>query len=67
MYIHPPGDEIWTSFGSFPQEMAYFRLDVNNSDGMMSTDLSLTENEIILLNKESAPCRSKNEQVLQVY
>ena len=57
------GDEIWTSFGSFPQDMAYFRLDVNNTDGMMSTDLSLTENEIILLNKDSAPCRSNNVQV----
>ncbi len=57
------GDEIWTSFGSFPQEMAYFRLDVNNTDGMKSTDLAITENEIILLNKESAPCRPKKEKV----
>ncbi len=66
VYIHLPGDEIWTSFGSFPQEIAYFRLDVNNTDGMKSTDLALTENEVILLNKESAPCRSKLEQVKKI-
>jgi hypothetical protein len=63
VYIHPPGDELWMGQGSFPHDVAYFRLDVNNNDGMKSTDLTLTEKEIILLDKKGVPCESNNDEV----
>ncbi len=46
------GDEIWLSFLAFPQDMAYFKLDVNNSDGLKTTDINVSENEIISMDKK---------------
>ncbi len=37
-------------------------VDVNNTDGLTSTDLAVTEKEIILRDKENAPCKSYDEQ-----
>ena len=51
------------SFLGFPQDIAYFRLDVNNTDGMTSTDLSVSEKEIVLRDKENAPCKSYDDQL----
>ncbi len=64
MFIHPPGDEIWLSFAAFPFDTSYLRLDVNNRDGMSSSDLAITEKEIVLRHKESAPCKNYNDQVI---
>ena len=64
MFIHPPGDEMWLSFVAFPHDMSYFLLSVNNSNGISSTDVALLEKEIVLRNKDSAPCKFYNEQVI---
>jgi hypothetical protein len=63
VFIHPPGDEIWLSFLAFPEDMAYFKLDVNNSDGISTTDIIVSENEIISLDKTNAPCKSYTDKV----
>ena len=63
VYIHPPGDEIWLSFAAFPHDVSYFRLDLNNSDGMLASDVAITEKEIVIRNKDSAPCKYYNDQV----
>jgi hypothetical protein len=63
VYIHQPGDEIWLSFTAFPYDVAYFRLDVNNSDGMSASDLAIAEKEIVIRDKKTAPCKYYNDQV----
>ena len=63
IYIHSPGDEIWLIFISFPVEVAHIRLDSNNSDGVWSSDLSITENEIVHLDTENAHCKLYAEKV----
>ena len=63
IYIHSPGDEIWLIFISFPVEVAHIRLDSNNSDGVWSSDLSITENEIVHLDTETAHCKFYAEKV----
>jgi hypothetical protein len=62
VFIHTPGDEIWLSFLGFPQDIAYFKLDANNTDGITSTDLSISEKMIVLRDKENAPCKSYDLQ-----
>ena len=64
VFIHPPGDEIWLSFTAFPFDSSYFRLEVNNRDEMSSTDLAITEKEIVFRHKESSPCKYYNDQVI---
>jgi len=64
VFIHPPGDEMWLSFVAFPHDMSYFLLNMNNANGISATDLSLLEKEIILRDKESAPCKFYSEQVI---
>ncbi len=64
VFIHPPGDEIWLSFTAFPFDTSYLRLDVNNRDGVSSSDLAITEKEIVLRDKESAPCKYYNDTVI---
>jgi hypothetical protein len=64
VYIHPPGDEIWLSFVSFPNDMSYFLLNVNNTNGIASTDLAIVEKEIVLQDKPSSPCKFYNGQVI---
>ena len=63
VYIHEPGDEIWLVYLGFPVDVAYFRLDVNNSDGMMSTDITVKTNEIVRLDKPTVPCKSYMQKV----
>jgi hypothetical protein len=59
-----PGDEIWLSFVAFPHDMSYFLLNTNNTNGISSTDVALYEKEIILRDKESAPCKFYSDQVI---
>ena len=65
IFIHLPGDEMWMSYIAFPFGLTYLRLDVNNSDGMASTDLTIAETDIVLLDTPSIPCKSYIEQVLK--
>jgi len=65
MLMNPTsGDEIWLSFVAFPHDMSYFLLNTNNANGVSSTDVALYEKEIILRNKESAPCEFYSDQVI---
>ena len=62
VYIHTPGDEIWLSFLAFPFQLVYFRLNANNSDGIKTTDVTISEKEIVTLDKEGSPCKSYVEK-----
>ena len=62
VYIHSPGDEIWLSFLAFPFQLVYFRLNSNNSDGIKTTDVTISENEIVTLDKEGSTCKSYMEK-----
>ena len=62
VYIHAPGDEVWLSFLTFPFQLVYLRLNSNNTDGINTVDLSISEKEIITLNKEGSQCKSYMEQ-----
>ena len=63
IFVHMPGDEMWLSYFNFPLEITYFQLDVNNTNGMRSSDIILKENEIIAWDKPKAPCKSYLEEV----
>jgi len=54
---------MWLSYFNFPLEITYFQLDVNNTNGMRSSDIILRENEIIAWDKPKAPCKSYLEEV----
>lgn len=45
-----------------PKISVKLSVDVNNTDGITSTDLAVSEKEIILRDKDNAPCKSYDEQ-----
>ena len=68
IFVHTPGDEIWLTYTAFPLEIVNFILNVNNSNGRRASDMTISENEIVLLDKEKSPCKSylEFEQVINI-
>jgi hypothetical protein len=63
IFINSPGDEMWMSYIAYPLGLTYLRLDVNNTDGMTSSDLTIGENNVFLLDSSSVPCKSYVDEV----
>ena len=52
------GDEIFLVNGAVPTEVYNHRLDVNNSDGILSAHMSISEKLITFLDKQILPCKT---------
>ena len=58
VFTFSPGSEMWLSYGVFGvEDSALFMLEVNNSNLLRTTDLTLTEREIFLLDKPGSQCK----------
>ena len=51
------------AYGVMPSDIKGYRLDTKNSDGLISADVSFSQNEYFFLDKPALPCKvsqSKN-------
>ena len=62
IYLHLRGDEIWLPFLTFPFSPVYFQLTSNINDGIKWNFLSISEREIVSMDKPGLPCKSYVEQ-----
>ena len=63
IYLHTPGDEIWLPFLTFPFPPIYLELNGDIGDGIKWNYLTISEKEIVALDKPDLPCKEYMEQV----
>ena len=63
VYVHNPGDELWFVYIGFNVDIAYFKLDVNNMEGLRTSDITVKSVENHFRNKPTAPCKSYDKVI----
>ena len=50
------------AYGVMPSDIKGYRLDTKNNDGLISADVSFSQNEYLFLDKPALPCKTSQSK-----